>query len=338
MKKNDYLIFKTFRENQDTVYHLGQAVKPTSEGLLVDLEKDRHFNPQRVEIPKESIVLNLGQDPEPGNVYGQNLSHLYRGSVDTGYGIEFHKFSKFSKEAEQLAIDGTRAAIKILKHHGLFFTLELPVVYELKQKVSKYAGWFKPGRDMSKITLFAADTTKLEFNSYVILHELSHAIDHYLLTSKNIRAKWVKLYMTSVQPTTVSLAEARAMWKPFKASESVGNWKSAFEDDTAKAKTNLILRSIKQANKLGPKDINVLMAADEFEVLKSLWPTEDLHSTDLNPIITEYATRSVQETIAESLSLYLTGKSLPKGVVSLVEETIQHAMGNKGRGYGPQDN
>ena len=124
MKKNDYLIFKTYKENTDTVYHLGQAVKPTSEGLLVDIEKDRHFNPLRVEIPKEAIVLNLGQDPEPGTVYGQNLLHLYRGSVDTGQGIEFHKFSKFSREAEQSAIEGTKAAIKVLKHHGLFFTLD----------------------------------------------------------------------------------------------------------------------------------------------------------------------------------------------------------------------
>jgi hypothetical protein len=163
---------------------------------------------------------------------------------------------------------------------------------------------------------------------------MAHALDHYLLNSKKLRAEWVQLYMRSVQPTTVTLEEARAMWKPFKASDSIGNWKSAFEDDTQKAKTNLILRSIKQSHKLGPRDINVLIAAEEFDILKGLWPTEDLHSTDLNPIITEYATKNVQETLAEALALYMTGVTLPKIVVRLVEETVQHAIGNKGRDYG----
>ena len=75
------------------------------------------------------------------------------------------------------------------------------------------------------------------------------------------------------------------------------------------------------------KNKEVLMAAEEFDVLKPLWPREALHSTEFNPLITEYATKNVQETLAESVALYLVGTKLPKNVIRLVEDTLQHAMG-----------
>jgi hypothetical protein len=71
------------------------------------------------------------------------------------------------------------------------------------------------------------------------------------------------------------------------------------------------------------------MAAEDFDTIKGLWPTDDLHSTELNPIITEYAAKNVAETFAEALALHMTGAKLPKIVTSLVSDTLQHALGNK---------
>lgn len=327
MKKYDYLVFRTHAENKDPVYHLGRAIKPTSDGLLVDLEKNRHFDPKRVEIQKHQILLNLGADPEPGMVYGQDLNNLYRGAISTEYGIDFHKFSKFSEKVNLQVENSVSKALKALKAHGLLCVTQLPLVYELRQKTSKYAGMFKSGKDVSRITLFTHDLAHVNFDAYILVHEVAHAIDHYLVDSKELRARWVKLFMHSIKATTVPLSEAKTMWKPFSTASSVSAWKSSYEEDTEKAKVNLILRMIKQAHGIAVTDLNALMAAEEFDVIKELWPTSDLHSTELNPLITEYATKSVKETFAEALALHITGTKLPKQVIRLVDDTIQHAIG-----------
>ena len=330
MKKNDYLICKLNHPDGRPTYFLAQAFKPTESGknLIVNLEKDRHISLQRIEVEKSSIVLNLGQSPEAGLVYGQNLEHLYRGVIDVAYGIQVHKFSEFDETVDEQVKLSFGKAFKQLKANGLLGITNLPIAYEVKQKTSKYAGMFRARKKgTSIVTLFTQDTQSTDLNSYVVLHELSHGIDHFLLDSKELRARWVKLYMQSVKSTTVGIDEARAMWKPFTESSCVGNWKSCFEEDSEKAKTNLIMRMIKQAHGITVRDINVLMAAEEFDVLKPLWPREALHSTEFNPLITEYATKNVQETLAESVALYLVGTKLPKNVIRLVEDTLQHAMG-----------
>lgn len=330
MKKNDYLVCKMHNALGDKPhYFLARAIKPANsgKGLIVSLEKDKHWSPKRIEVELSSIVLNLGKEPEAGMVYGQDLEHIYRGAIEVPYGILVHKFSAFEESVDDQIKTAFTKAFKILKSAGLLGMTQLPMLYEVKQKTSKYAGFFKARKDMSVITLCTHDLQTTEINSYVLLHEIAHALDHFLLNSKELRARWVKLYMQSVKSTTVTLEEARAMWKPFTESTSVGHWKSAFEDDAEKAKTNLIVRMIKQAHGITARDINALMDAEEFDVLKPLWPREALHSTEFNPLITEYATRNVKETLAEAVALYLTDTKLPKVVVRLVEDTIQHAIG-----------
>ena len=327
MKKYDYLVFSTTAENKDPVYHLGRAIKPTTDGLLIDLEKDRHFSPKRIEIQKHQIVLNLGADPAPGHVYGQDLANVYHGSIATDYGIDFHKFSKFSEKVNVQVENSAGKALKALKAHGLLCVTQLPIIYELKQKTSKYAGMFKSGKEVSRVMLFTHDTSNANFDAYVLVHELAHAVDHYLVDSKELRSRWVKLYMHTIKPTTVPLSDAKAMWKPFSVAASVSAWKSNFEEDVDRAKVNLILRMIKQAHGVSAHDLNALMATDDFGTIKELWPTSDLHSTELNPLITEYATKNVRETFAEALALHITGTKLPKQVIRLVDDTIQHAIG-----------
>jgi hypothetical protein len=260
-------------------------------------------------------------------VYGQDLNHLYRGVINTDYGIDVHKFSKFPESVDVQVENGLGKALKALKAHGLLCVTRLPLVYELKKKKSKWAGYFKPGKEVSRVTLMTHELASAKFEAYVWLHEMSHAIDNYLVDSAELRARWVRLYMHSIKPTTVPMSEARAMWKPLQASTSVGHWKSCFEEDTEKAKANLILRMIKQAHGVSVHDINALMAAEDFDTIKSIWPTSDLHSTELDPLITEYATKNVKETFAESLALHMSGSKLPKQVIRLVEDTIQHAIG-----------
>lgn len=319
MKKNDYLVVKT-EDDKSTRYSLCQALKPLTEDvLLVKLQQGIHYMMRTAEISKENIVVNLGQDPKKGFVYGCDLENLYR-KTNSDTGIDLHFFVKTDAATEKKAVEGMVKAQKILSKQKLDKVLEYPVIYEIWQKKSKWAGSFTPGKDNSKIRLFVK-YGQVDFSDYIFLHEMAHAMDYYDLRDDELQAKWTRLYISSIKPSKIALAEARSMYKTLKTSDSLSSWKATFDEDT-KPKVNLIVKHIKQSHGIGAPELNALLKVQDFESIKSLWPNEDILSSELAPVITEYATKNLKECIAEGISLYLYGTKLPKSVTSLVEQTL----------------
>lgn len=340
MKKDDYIIIKTAQGSGDASksrfsFDLARAKKPLDNGgLLVGLVANSHYDPKTVEVNKSQIVLNLGPKPHGGVVYGCDLNHLHvktiQGTTATN-GNDFHLFSDFDESLEAETLKGFSKAVKRMTEHGLGFVVDnesLPLVFELYRKSKKWAGSFHAGKNFSKIRMYLNEEHS-HLNEYVFLHELAHAVDFYLLhASQELKARWVRLYIRSIKPRTLDGKEVREMFKVFKNAGSVSDWKATFEAED-KAKPNLVLRAIKQAHGVSAVDLNTLLKDADIDTLKGLWPLDDLRSTELNPVITEYATTSVKETLAEALSLFMIGKKLPKSVSSLVEDTIQYAIGQK---------
>lgn len=330
MKANDYLIFKTQSEGKSTEFHLGRAVKPVEGGVLVTLEDDVHIKRQQATIEPWQLMVNLGKTPEAGKVYGWDMGHVFRKTVSTDCGSDIHFFTELKSKAEATAIEGLISAKKILKKHGLSFVMSLPVHLEIHAKKSKYAGMFKSGKDYSKIILNVNDTNKVEeWSEYVYIHEYAHAIDHYCLSkSPELQARWVRLYLQTIKPISLTLAEARGLFKPLKGVTLISDWRKAVDEENQDG-ISLILRHIKQSHKVKPSDLNKLLADGDFDTIKSFWPTQDVHSTELAPLITEYATLNVAETISESFTYHMLGKKIPKAFSRLVEESIQFAIGQK---------
>ena len=328
MKADDYLIFKTLSEGKPPRFHLSRAVKPVTDGILVTLEEDAHIKKTQATIEAWQVVLNLGKEPEPGKVYGWDTGHVFKKTVSTDCGSDIHFFADLKSKAETRAVEGLVSAKKILKKHGLAFVTDLPVHLEIHAKKAKYAGMFKPGKDYSKIVLNVSDSNSADaYSEYVYLHEYAHAIDHYCLSkSPELLARWVRLYLQSITPSVLAVEDARALFKPMKSSQSIGEWRKAVTEDQQPS-IGLVLRHIKQSHKVTPSDLTKLMLDNDFATIKSFWPTKDIHSTELAPLITEYATTNTAETVAESLSYHMTGKKIPKAVTELVEDSIQFAIG-----------
>lgn len=348
MKKNDYLVCAETPSAVGTTaadgkmatdskrkFFLARAKKPTDSGLVVTLERNCHFDPKTVEIDKSQIVVNLGQEPSSGVVYGLDVSNLYKETLDVdipgskGVVAPLHLFQKFPSRLISSATKGLANAGKRMQEHGLGFVLgTLPLHLELLQKTSKYAGMFRGGKTYSKVQLYINEEHD-KFNEYVFLHELAHAVDFYLLRgASELQAEWVRMYMRSIKPLTMPLKEVRSLFGALRTSGNLTDWKASLQEED-KRKPGLILQAIKQAHGVSAGDIKTLLHANDLDTLKGLWPSEDLRSTDLAPIVTEYATVSVKELIAESFAIHITGGKLPKAVTSLVEKSIQYAMGQK---------
>lgn len=328
MKKDDYLIYKVLSEKSPTKFYLAQAVKPVDGGLLVTEHEDIHIKRVQTTIEKWQVVINLGDKPEAGKVYGHDLGHLFKRTVSTDCGSDVHLFTDLKPKAEAKSLEGLVSAKKVLKKHGLGSIHNQPIFLEIHNKKEKYAGMFKPSKDHSKIILNVTDLNMSElYSDYVYIHEYAHAIDHYYLSkSTEIMARWVRLYLQTIKPSTLSLKDARTLYKPMKGMLSISEWRKNLTEEQ-QPMVGLVLRHIKQSHKAVASDITKLLAADDHETIKAFWPTEDIHSTELAPLISEYATKNVAETIAESLAYYMLGRKLPKGIVTLCEDSIQYAIG-----------
>ncbi len=319
-------------------YFLAKVEKEAKEGYLVRFEEDCHFKHRRGIVSADSLVLNLGKNPSPGVVYGFDLSSLYRKTITTKLDYEIHLFENVSEETEAKISRALDRAVKKLKEFGLGALAEQSIIFQIFPKKGKWSGWFthpkhagKENEEPSKITLALNPQKELnDYSDYVYLHEFGHAFHHYFLkASKKLESKWLNLYRASIAPTVVEAKTVKSMYKDFQAAESCAAWKKSYEELELKNCASVILRHISQSHKLTPRDLNILLDAEDYDSLKEVWPDCDLHSTELKPLITEYATTNYSETIAEAFAFHLMGKSLPKSVDKLMRESIQYALGAK---------
>ncbi|MET1764976.1 hypothetical protein ABXL13_20965, partial [Yersinia enterocolitica] len=89
-----------------------------------------------------------------------------------------------------------------------------------------------------------------------------------------------------------------------------------------------ILKAIKAQSKISLAELDLLFEADYGDYIRAVWPVRGVTRTDLDPLITEYATKNFKETLAEAVSWHLVGLKLPKEVVNLVEKTLSYVKSN----------
>jgi hypothetical protein len=56
--------------------------------------------------------------------------------------------------------------------------------------------------------------------------------------------------------------------------------------------------------------------------IEKLWPTDHLDISKLDPLVSEYALKNVEELWAESFALYANKTKLPQKVVTLLEHSL----------------
>lgn len=299
--------------------------------------KDVHRNPTTLTFKARDVVANLGRKPLDGKVFGFDLASRYRGSVDLHEAFPtIHVYaggvSKSSREALLKSMDYTATRLQSL---GLTFLLEGDATeWLVHPKRGKYAGYYRHSSNpenhphMISVSLgadFYEEDSKAPF-AYVLAHELGHALHFQHFTrdafpKKN--ASWLNLYLSSVPFQAVTKEDRIRLFKSLVQYGSLREWevKTSIEEDSAMMK--VVLRDMHLASRMRPRDVDVMLSAEDHENLRGLWPTLPSGKTVPEPILTDYATKNVQELFAESFAFYLLGKKLPHSVSKLLESTLQ---------------
>lgn len=332
MKPNDYLIAQA----KGTRPFLAQVKEVTEEGYVVIPDNLRYREETEATIYKRDVLIRLGPEPKPGKVYGVDVSNIYRKSITHDVWGPIHFFVKLDKEKMKMLRLGLDMTAKKLEKMGLTHYMAL-FQTEIRAKKGKYAGMYHHEKDGKSRTWYAPEVAadQKAMNS-VIFHEYGHVLRFNGLTRVKARARWQRLFQQSIAPVVVSHKYLNNLLDHLLEQSDNGSdaslssvLKTYIEDDEAGAAAlKALQRWMRQVHHISPKEISVLWSAGDKDTLKSLWPKSTVDTSKLAPILTDYATKNVEELFAEAFMHHALGSKLPASIQKLLDKSLSEIRTN----------
>ncbi len=328
LQKGDYFIAQEGKRE-----FLARALESASGDVEAVLEDKVHIPGMRVTltVPANALILNLGQTPHRGKVYGIDLHSLFY--VKKAH-EHFGTVNFFYKPKKDIVKDLWAAMDKvhtILKKRGLAFLLDDIVWEVMPPNGEKYAGMFMKSKNpkvMDRIQIRPEIMPATEY-VYVLLHELGHCMHSNYATGKKLNAQWIRLFNTSIRVATVKKEVSATLLEGLMSQEdNPSDFKGQLGEDEALA-FKWIVRNISAVHAVTIKELDTLFEAEMKDDIRKMWPLRTLPRKELAPIISEYSTKSYRELLAECFAYLLTGKKLPDPVVRLMEKTISYSKANR---------
>lgn len=324
MKEKDYLIAKV-KEGKP---FLAQVKEISDRTLVVIPDLLRYQEPRTIEITKKDVMVRLGAEPAPGKVYGVDVSNVYRKTFSHEFWGPIHFFVKPDKATIARLKQGLDNTAKKLDKMGLReYTTKFQT--EIRAEHGKYAGMYKHQPDNKSIVWFAPGKGETqEQMDYIIYHEFGHVLRFNGLMGVKTRARWQKLFQQSITPTVVTKKFLSGLWDHVRlsadAEQSFGSVIKEYEKEEEQTEANLkaLSRWFRQVHHISPSELKVLWDANDLDTIESLWPLSSIDTSKLSPLISDYATKNVEETFAESFAYYMIGKKLPASVEKLLEKSL----------------
>lgn len=332
MKPNDYLI----AQMKGTKPFLAQFKEESDDGYIVIPDNLRYREETEVTVHRRDILVRLGQEPKPGKVYGVDVANIYRKSIAHAAWGPIHFFVKPDKvhmKMLRLGLDLTAKKIEKMELDPFMQTFQT----EIRAKKGKYAGMYHHEKEGKSRVWYAPECaeTQEQMNG-IIFHEYGHALRFNGLTRVKARARWQRLFQQSIAPVIVSKKYLEGLLDHMLAEADTGSDSSLSsvlstyveEDEAGAASVKALQRWMRQVHHISPKELGVLWSAGDKETLQSLWPKSSIDTSKLAPILTDYATKNVEELFAEAFMFYALGKKLPGSVLKLLEKSLSDIKAN----------
>jgi hypothetical protein len=296
--------------------------------LIVIPDHLRYAEERTIEITTRDILVRLGKSPKPGKVYGVDVANVYRKSISHEFWGLIHFFVKPDDEVKKrLKVGLDYCGNKLDKMGFREYTTKFQT--EIKAKKGKYAGMYQHRPDDKSIVWYAPEMSEDQKTmNYIIFHEFGHVLRFNGLRGVKIRAKWQRLFQQSVAPVVVSRKYLDGLKAHIKdsaeAEASLGSIIKEFQKDEEETASYLkaLGRWFRQIHHISPRELQVLWEANDIATIESLWPTSSIDTSKMAPILTEYATKNVEECFAEAFAHYMMGNKIPAHIEKLLEKSL----------------
>lgn len=319
-KKGDFLIVEATKRclikvkdvDGKTITGLSQHMKRTADG--------KYEKRPTLTVKARDVIVNLGQAPLPGKVYGVNIEPLYK-KVDTNTCGQILFFVDMDDAHTKKTKNALIRVFKKMKKKRLG---GVPCEIEIRRPEGKYSGWYhflpkaendvlciKPNFDM----MTPADM------EYVIAHEYAHGVWFRMLRQENIAA-WIELYDQHMALASASEEDLKEILEEAMGEGGIRQYMKSCDDDTLPI-VKACLRQIRSLHGVDRKHLDLLVRSGRS--IEEYWPTY-VEFSDKNVIVSEYAQKSPEEFFAEAFAFWFTGKSIPKEVRRLLERSLSQLV------------
>lgn len=276
-----------------------------------------------LEFMRDQVVCNLGENPKPGSVYGQQVEPFFR-TTHSKMGT-VHFFYASSKQEKEKLVGALDKGYDNMKAKGLANIF--PIVVEMRPPKGNFDGHYKTGRKGDPDTMCIRPRDEIDFK-HIMYHELGHPIWSYLFTDK-IRAKWIRAYHKQVKISKLTAKDCKSLLKRLLNDKLVIKEFSASLEEDNQAILKEIIKHVKKVHSLSQRDLDTMILAGDD--ITEFWPTTEMEVSEIRSDITDYATKSPEEFACECFAFYMCGKKkeLPERVLKLLDKSLQVIAGKK---------
>lgn len=322
VQKGDYIVVKP-----ETKAVLCKAIKVKDSYIRAIIEDKFSLSKDAftsLKITNDEVLANVGNNPEFGDtVFGVKIEPLVSESIIKPFGriYYYRKLEEIDKSRIVKALDNT--AIKLKKYN---LTGKLPIEIQVRPKKGKYEGMYHHYGSEEQLDILTIKPQVFNDLNYLVYHEIAHYIWFNYCTDKT-KSLWVNLYHSSVELSAFKTQEIKDIYRKFiDSGEEIKEFRGNL-DEKEQDLFDLIISHVNDTHKLTNDDIMILIKSGKIETLNKLSPIYELEDSEIKEIVSSYATKSVSEFFAESLSYFWSNKKISKKVSKLVLKTLKILKG-----------
>ncbi|QJT70970.1 hypothetical protein GR7B_00172 [Vibrio phage vB_VcorM_GR7B] len=325
-ERHDYLIVKDEKDRK----HLIQVTGNSKAEVTGALEKSRHIEGKETEymtVAVEDVIINLGNKPYVGMVYGCRVNPL-QNQLSCNLGDIYIYRDNVKKKEKKALVKAINSAQAVLKNLGLHHFQE-ELRFEVHPQKGKYVGWYTVFSAKSErfdmVTLKPHTFDHRELMS-ILYHEFGHGLEHHLFTPELTEA-WIKLYHSF---TTVTMATKKQVEEARKTVIEQGSHGLAQQvmEEFESSLIDVCVGYIAENHYIDPNRLEILI--EQGHDLVGLWPETPMPVTSIQSPIGEYSETNPSEFFCEALRIHLDGSvKLPKKINKLLTKTLNQLRGRK---------
>jgi hypothetical protein len=316
LEKDDYAIIKGAKKNR--LVKVTYVKNGTYKGLFPDRNAAFSETEQSVDFSSIEIIAALGTNPVFGVSYGVKIEPFRRLIPIEGLGNLFF-FRKTTKEERSYIVKAFNKLSDDFRRDKIKFGKE--VDFGIREPRGTMVGFYRHARkqDRADELVCCPPNFSPKELKYVLCHEAAHGI-WFTIMDNHWRAKWVKAFTRNTKLTRIDSDRIKDLRKSLVDMERVGLMAKQLDDDDQQAFKEC-LRYMKRTYALSPRHIDNLLA--DGDDLLEYWPKNSVDTQHKEVLITQYATKSVDEFFAEAFGWsYSKSKSIPSSVQKLLDKTL----------------
>lgn len=313
--KSDYLILK---DNKKKYLTKVTNIDPLKAIVCDEHQKDRD-RASYIDFDIEDIVANLGKKPLYGDAYRVPIEYVRQTYELEPWG-SIVVYKELGEEQFKKVWRSVKRVTKELQELRIFPT-EKPINLQVKELKGTEGGHYMHVHNPKADDRLVIRATEFNDIDYILRHEMGHGV-WFQMCNKNIKARWVKVFVNNVALIRDTEKKIRKMRQELVNEGSIKAYKSSLDGDDPKELFAAVLKYLKEKYVISGEDIDCLI--EDGEDLTDIWPDQAIPMPKSEVLVTEYAKKNVKELFSECFAYHLDDtKELPKSLEKLMKKTIE---------------